>query len=427
MNTSLQHPSALPSAPETIWRSLRRPGYLVSAWPWRAYAYLLLNALVGPALFVLLLLSLVALPLWALIVGAFERRRGILLGFPRQLSAHAVPDRPGLGAWLRLRLTEPLTWREVAAVLVNVAAGFASWIILTIQSVFVGFVIQPLWFGPSDYGSLFIGGWRFMNVTSNTWPLTVIVGVGVILVSAYFNGLVAGGQGVLMQILCGPREAELVRNVEELRSSRAEMATGFEDERRRIERDLHDGLQQELVTLAARLGMVSLELDDLEQEADVTKAREALAAVEAQADHAMQTLRASVRGIQPAVLTNEGLVPALEGLASRAVLPVLLTVDVPARLPAAIESAAYYFVSEAVTNAVKHSSARTVSVAVFARADSADITVSDDGEGGVVVTGGGGLEGLQERADTLNGRVDITSPIGGPTVLSMSLPLSSAL
>jgi PAS domain S-box-containing protein len=203
---------------------------------------------------------------------------------------------------------------------------------------------------------------------------------------------------------------------EQLAASRARIVEAGDAERRRLERNLHDGAQQRLVSLSLMLRLAMRRVTgDPETHAQLERATEELS-------HALQELRELARGIHPAVLTERGLAPALEMLAARAPLPVEL--DVPdARLPAPVEAAAYYVVSEALTNVAKYARASLVRVQVGHENGAARVEVADDGVGGAEESGGTGLRGLADRVEALGGRLAIDSPPGGGTVLRADIPL----
>ena len=201
---------------------------------------------------------------------------------------------------------------------------------------------------------------------------------------------------------------------EELAASRARIVAAGDAERRRLERNLHDGAQQRLVSLALMLRLAARRHPD---DRDLSSAGEELS-------HALQELRELARGIHPAVLTERGLEPAVRALADRAPVPVELTVGFEERLPQAVEAAAYYVVSEALTNVAKYAGASFVRVSIE-RADggaAARIVVSDDGAGGADPAGGSGLRGLADRVEALDGRLTIDSPLGAGTTLRADIP-----
>jgi len=206
---------------------------------------------------------------------------------------------------------------------------------------------------------------------------------------------------------------------EELRASRARIVEAADDARRRLERNLHDGAQQRLVSvsLALRLAHERIQLDPATAENILGNAREELAL-------GLEELRELARGLHPAVLTNRGLAPALELLATRAPLDVQLTVE-EVVLPGAIEAAAYYVVCEALTNVAKYASASTARVSVSVVGAHAVIEVADDGVGGAQSAPGSGLRGLSDRVDALDGRLEIESAQGEGTCVRAIIPLPS--
>jgi signal transduction histidine kinase len=206
-----------------------------------------------------------------------------------------------------------------------------------------------------------------------------------------------------------------------LAASRSRIVAAADEARRRIERDLHDGAQQRLVTLALRLR---------EATATAPSGLEALISrlddVVDGLDAALEELRETARGIHPAVLANGGLRPALRALARRSPVPVDLRVDVPGRLPGPIEIGAYYVVSEALTNTARHAGATAVYVEVALGETTLRISVRDDGRGGANPGGGSGLTGLQDRVEALGGRITLHSPSGAGTVLEIYIPVRAA-
>jgi signal transduction histidine kinase len=204
----------------------------------------------------------------------------------------------------------------------------------------------------------------------------------------------------------------------ELAASRARVIAAADEARRRIERDLHDGAQQQLVTLALELrvaaGRVPAGLPDLGKE--VGRFADRLTSV-------IEELREMSRGIHPAILTEGGLSPAVEALALRSPVPVKLNVDSEHRLPDPIEVAAYYVVSEALTNAAKHADASRVQIDLHFQEEKLSLAVVDDGVGGADPSGGSGLIGLKDRVEALAGTIDIASPRGSGTRLEVEIPL----
>jgi signal transduction histidine kinase len=211
----------------------------------------------------------------------------------------------------------------------------------------------------------------------------------------------------------------LEKSRQELAASRARIVAAADETRRQIERDLHDGAQQRLVSLALELRAAQATLrPDRELEGQLARIAEGLA-------RAVDELREMARGIHPAVLSEGGLGPALKALARRSPIPVELDVRAEGRLPERVEVAAYYVVSEALTNAAKHAHASVVHVEAEAVGRVLRITVRDDGAGGADPARGTGLTGLNDRVEALGGSIAIASPVGGGTSVDVELPLDA--
>lgn len=214
----------------------------------------------------------------------------------------------------------------------------------------------------------------------------------------------------------GRLQAELRANVDELRGSRARVLEAGQQERRRLERDLHDGAQQRLVSLSLDLGVLETRLGtDPAARALLSQARKEISV-------SLDELRDVARGLYPAVLSAHGLAVALESLAARAPVPVTLTVSLDERLDEAVEVAAYYVVSESLTNVGKHAQARTAGIDVRREGKVLVVEVVDDGIGGADTERGTGLRGLADRVESLGGRLRIWTPRGGGTRLRAELP-----
>jgi PAS domain S-box-containing protein len=212
---------------------------------------------------------------------------------------------------------------------------------------------------------------------------------------------------------------ELHVRLEELAASRARIVTAGDVERRRLERNLHDGAQQRLVALSLALRLAQAKLDS-----DPAGARETLAAAGEELNLALAELRELARGLHPAVLSDRGLRPAIEMLAGRAPVPVEIE-EVPGeRLPEGVEAAAYYLIAEALTNVAKYAAASSVRVRVVASDSKVVVEVADDGAGGADPAGGTGLRGLADRVEALGGSLEVVSPPGSGTALRAEIPAS---
>jgi signal transduction histidine kinase len=339
-----------------------------------------------------------------------------------RLDIPAVPaPRP-----LRRRLTAEATWRQFLYHLV-VNAMVA---LLGIGVLFTGTAGAVLVSVPAWYWAIPSGAAIRLNHHSLTW--VVVLGVLALLAIPWLACAVRRLDTRAAAGLLGPsRTRELARRVEDLAESRAEVVDAADAERRRIERDLHDGAQQRLVSLAMNLGLARRMLKNLPLEEQAARAMTVIDEAHDQAQVAIAELRDLVRGLHPVVLEDRGLDAALSGIAARAPLPVRLDVALTRRAAPAVEAVAYFVVSEALANIAKHARASRAEITVRetehgggARGNGARlvITVVDDGVGGADPTRGTGLVGLRQRAASVDGTLHLTSPLGGPTTLHVELP-----
>lgn len=252
--------------------------------------------------------------------------------------------------------------------------------------------------------------------------VALAVGVlGLVFVAPWLTVGLATLQLRMATALLGPDpEAFHAAQMSRLETSRTAAVDSAEHERRRIERDLHDGAQQRLVALAANLGSARQKLDD-----DPESGRQMVADAHEEAKAALREIRDLVRGIHPVILEDRGLDAALSAVVARSPVPVALDVDVAVRPTAAIESAAYFVVNEALANVARHSGATRAHVSVARAGDRLVIEVRDDGVGGADPNGGTGLQGLRDRVAGLGGTMYVISPAGGPTTISVELPCAS--
>jgi signal transduction histidine kinase len=419
--------------PKTAWTALASPRYLVSSWPWRSYAYLFTavpmgavsivvlvglaaaGALLSPILVGILILG--AFPLIGAAIGWAERRRAGLMLVDGISSPHAtLPRELRWRDRLKFRRREQASMRAlgygfVLGVLIwpisaLVAGVSAATLLITLAAPII-----------ADHVQMGMGPWT-LDTAREGLVFLVLFGPVFYVVSSYLIGVLAGAEASLAKTMLGPRQEELQRNVADLRRSRLDLVDAFETERARIERHLHDGVQQRLVGLTMTLGLAELDLPAGEGRRLVVKAH-------AEAEAALADLRAAVRGIHPRVLVDHGLEAAVREVADRMPLPVTVQVSLPSRLPPPIEAAAYFVVSEALANVAKHARATKCEVSGFLDHEQLIITVADDGVGGAEPgkSGAGtGLTGLVTRLDALGGRLDVDSPPGGPTRLRMECP-----
>lgn len=399
--------------PTTAWQAMaQRPlSFLTSSWPWRSLAYLSGGVLVGAAAVLVFALGLTAglallvvligvaplvgLVLASTLVARVERRRLRLVDLDRLTDPHRSPDAPGLRGWAATRLKEQVTWRELVFTLLSAAALW--WLDLLV----LGFS-----FGVPA---------TFIAATSgDTWPWTVF-GVIVLLSSPYTVTSWAGARAAMARTFLAPRDKELGEELREVRASQSRLLDSFDAERVRIERDLHDGAQQHLVSLGMTLGLMRLEVEEGSAQDEL------LTQAEKQLSTAHQELRALIRGLNPPVLADHGLVAAIEDYAGRFPIPVAVDLKLPQRLPRKLETTMYYLINEAMTNVAKHSGATTAHVHGRYHSDLFILDITDDGRGGLDPAGSG-VTGLADRVAALDGRMRVSSPAGGPTLVHVEVP-----
>jgi len=416
-----------------VWQAMSRPGFLLSAWPWRSAAYLLTGAVTGVAALVAIVtvvtvcgalaIVVVGLPLLVVValsgipVASVERRRLRLIDRNRVSDRHRVPAAPGLWAWLTTRLREQATWRELGyALLFAVLLWPVDALAITVALFFpLSMVATPLLMATVGDGheTKVLKQW-----TVTTWPTAfgaAVLGLLLMGLCCYVLGAAAGARAELTRLLIASREGELGAKVVELARSRIRLVDAFEAERRRIERDLHDGAQQRLVALTMALGLARLDAPPGPLADQLTKAH-------TEAGKALAELRELIHGIHPKVLTDYGLQAAVADAADRCVVPVDVDLELPGRLPQAVESAAYFVVCETLANVAKHSGADRARVSGGHRDGRLSLEVRDDGRGGADASAGSGLTGLADRVSVLDGRLALTSPPGGPTLLRVEFP-----
>lgn len=398
----------------TTWTPLGRNPfrYLFSTDPWRALTYLLVSLVLGWICFGLYML-IVLLPLapaWSFLLARVERRRITLLRVPPIADPHRTLRVLGTTARVGDRLSEPATWRETGYSLILAAAAPIVSVGLTVEAGVTG----ALLFAPvivANGESINAGSW-IVDTQAEAWLFTA-VGVGLVPVLLYACGAISAAVGALAQALLGPREEELAAQLADVRASRGVLVDTFESERRRIERDLHDGTQRDLVGLSMHLG-------ELAHNAPDESTRSQVIAAQDRVDAALANLRDTVRGIYPQVLGDRGVAAACVEL-GRGPLPVhvMCTGDWMAdrRQTPEVEKALYYTAAEAVTNATKHACATSLTITLDETARVLTMDIVDDGVGGAVIGRGTGLSGLVERAATVGATLTVHSPVGGPTHL----------
>ncbi len=419
-------------------RRYRRPAAALAKTAGRDFVYLLavfcmsIIAFVvwvtGLTLTVSLLVLIVGVFVWLGTAYAFRWTATIdrhLAGWLRSKPIPGVYRRsspPGVLALLRTVTTDPQTWKDTGWLVGNSILGFAaSLAAITATTVVIGYITMPIWWWAIDdphkqYATLNMG---LYTVTSTGWAF-VNTAIGLLLAPLVLllnHGLAKGHAALASQVL-GPSESQLLNaRVQELSSSRAGAVQAATDQLERIERDLHDGAQARLVALAMDLGMAEEAVAN-----DPELARETVRKARDEALGALGELRDLSRGLRPAMLEERGLATAIEALAQRSALPVSFTaLGAVEESPDAVRTAAYFVVAEALTNAAKHSGAASARISIERRDASLEVSVSDDGHGGADPRGSG-LAGLDKRVRALDGRLDVVSPSGGPTIVRAEFP-----
>jgi signal transduction histidine kinase len=359
-----------------------------------------------------------------MLVGRVERARArafldLSPVTPALLPASAPKPRFGmLGRYISSRTA----WNALGYVVVKSITGIVFFsVAVTIWSTGVALVLAPVIRLLADSKRLDL---VVATITSNQSALFVSgIGVGVLAFVAPAITLVLGdvNKRMVTGLLGANRTEVLEAKVVEVSAQRTAAIEGAEAERRRIERDLHDGAQQRLVALGMTIGLAKEKLDS-----DPDKARSLLNEAHSEAKAAMTELRSIARGIHPAVLEDRGLDAALSAIAARAPIPVRIRVQLPERLGATIEGAAYYVVSEALTNIAKHAHATQATVCIQVghrdHRETVIVTITDDGTGGAGFVPGGGLAGLHDRVAAIGGTLHLDSPAYGPTTLTAEIP-----
>jgi signal transduction histidine kinase len=437
MDTSmtLPPPPAQADAPNPLARAFRAP---FAARTWKETLHLLLNLPVGVVTFTAILtgfatglgmlITLLGIPIIFLTMyvsrwmGGVERARArafLDVDVPKPYR----PDPPA-DKWWRVhvaRFTDPATWVEVAYHLLALPIGiFTFTVAATFWATAIGLVAAPAYYWALPQPVYLFGTEAhhlFVVDTPIDYVFVVLMGIGVLLVTPWVVRGLATANRFLVRGMLGRDVSARVQELTETRAAAVDLAA---QDRRQIERDLHDGVQQRLVSLAMDLGRAKEKLDT-----DPDRAKELVGEAHEEAKRAITEVRDLARGIYPAVLTDLGLDASLSALAARSTVPVHVHVEVAERPPASVEAAAYFVVSEALTNVAKHSNAKRVSVTVRRSGNRLTVQVQDDGAGGATLEDGSGLAGLRDRVGALDGELHLLSPGGGPTVLMVEIPCAS--
>jgi signal transduction histidine kinase len=380
-------------------------------------------ALVGLALAWVPFLGLALVP-WTMALvrmrADLERRLASRTGVLVTRPYHPGPEGAVAGGWRRFRwtVTDPATWRDLAWLVPGSIVGCGLGIIGVLVPLYglVGLTLIPVWIwmgtGWYQYGAV----WSVHSLGGALLCLpqgAAILAGGLWLapwlrrVDAYFARL----------FLAPTRAAELRLRVTQLTVTRADTVDAQAAELRRIERDLHDGVQARLVSLGMVIGLADELIDR-----DPAEARKLLAEARKSSGEALVELRHLVRGIHPPVLAERGLGGAVRALALSLPMPITVDVDLPGRPDTPVESAAYFAIAETLTNMIRHSRAHAGSVSLRHADGVLTMVVTDDGTGGAYPAAGTGLRGIERRLAAFDGTMALSSPPGGPTVITMEVP-----
>ena len=336
-----------------------------------------------------------------------------------------APYGPWVRQWAEGEFLDANRWLDVVYVVVALPLAILEFTVsVTLWALALGLILAPLAFlgVRSVEFQLHLGGLAVDR--TELMVAAALVGLVLLPVAALISrGLMVMHRAVVEGLLCVSPSTALRLDVERLRGSRSAALELEASELRRIERDLHDGAQQRLVMMAIDLGLAEerIDADPAAAKALITDARE-------QAQQALGELRDLVRGVAPSILLDRGLVAALGAVAGRSPVPTFVDSALAAgeRLPHAVERAAYFVVAEALANVAKHSSATRCDVSLRSEPGRLLVEVRDDGVGGATMAPGGGLAGLRDRVQAIDGTLEVSSPAGGPTVVRVTMPVSAS-
>ena len=376
-------------------------------------------AAVGSAPAALVGIPLLAVTLWLCQRFAHAERARFRLLLGRDIVAPPKPEPASLWRRMWRILVSGAAWRSFAYAVLRLPLGLVEFVLVTVVwSLGLALITMPAYNPALPGGAAHLGGFAFHGL----WMLAAAALAGLVLLLAapqLTRVLAVADTSVAAWLIGSDDRAELETRIGELETSRAAVVDAAEAERRRIERDLHDGAQQRLVSLAMELGRAKAKFSS-----DPEAAAVIVGQAHEQAKAALAELRNLVRGVHPPVLSDRGLDAALSGLAALSPVPVTVGVDIPARPPASIEAIAYFVVAEALTNVAKHAHASRAEVTVRRDGDLLTLVIYDDGVGGADPAGQG-LSGLAARVAGVDGRLWVSSPAGGPTSVEVVLPCAS--
>lgn len=420
---------------ERSWKPLQ---LLTDSRTWRSAIYLTFAGAVGFFWFAFSAVAVpfsvatgiiwIGIPLMAAVViiwraGARVERSWLRLTLGMDIPApyrHKVEG--SMFARLKNLVRDPATWKDGLYLILLFPLGVAYTFAMTTAVVMVvaNLVAPILYMGDPGQGLIVqlgaYGPWATRSLFNSLVAFTT--GIAAVLATPYVIRALAETHSWIARGLLGQSErGRLAAEAQQLKLSRAQGVSSATEDRKRVEQDLHDGAQQRVLALSMALGRARQKFDS-----DPEAARALLDEAHAEAKLTIAELRHLARGIHPPILTDRGLDAAISGLAARLTVPVDVSVDLAERPPASVESIAYFVVAESLTNVAKHAGASHVSVKVIRSATGLTVAITDDGAGGARQLPAGGLTGLADRAGSIGGTLAVSSPEGGPTVVTAELP-----
>ena len=368
-------------------------------------------------------------------LGALDR--GLLNGLLHERIQKPRPYRPRRGGWIGRplgRLGDPVGWRGLAYQLLRFPLAVVTFsFTVTFWSYTLAGLTYWAWYRvlPAQLGSdgKMHRGASLWNTTRSSYFIdteprvlvSVLIGIVLFWLTPWIVHGFVSVERALGRGLLGP--VTVSQRVRELEQTRSEAVASSNEQLRRIERDLHDGTQARLVALAMNLGQAKEDLSS-DDPAAAARVKSLIEGAHQQTKETLIELRDLARGIHPPILDN-GLESALTSLGARSPIRVNLTIELPGRPSMSTETITYFGIAELLTNAIKHSGANAISVRLTKRGNEIAFTVSDNGRGGAVLGGGSGLDGVQRRLATVDGTLEVDSPLGGPTTISGTLPFDA--
>jgi signal transduction histidine kinase len=387
---------------------------------WRALLFLFVSAIASPLLFAaMVVFGAVTFGLLFVLVGfllivPFFRLVEALTGLELRFAAnagHEIEPRAaaplvGIGPRAISRaLTDPVRWRQVGFVAANVVLAI---LLFGFGSFPLSLVVQVV-FGDGIFGGAWIGAFNLLAL-----PLVVVAAGAIPRIAIWTAGLKAQIDTWFLGV---DRLAAAERRVSDLSIQRQDILDAVASERRRIERNLHDGVQQQLVAIGLDLGMAANHVDT-----DPEVAKELIVSARQKVQGSIGELRQLGRGLHPAILEDRGIDAALSAIVGGAPIPISVHVDADLDLSTDVAETVYFIVNEAIANVLKHAGARVASVHVVRVAANVRVTVHDDGAGGADPATGTGILGIRARVRAVDGTFSISSPVGGPTTLVAEIP-----